>query len=65
MLCVDRTIPVFGAAEDGIQFISRLPANYKECSNLIKTAVEADEWVKLGKLSQTVETQKRPAAVYV
>lgn len=113
MLCVDRTIPVFGATEDGnasdkivnnevltsiskymadngikkegfiyiadsamvtrknlekigngIQFISRLPANYKECSNLIKAAVEADEWVELGKLSQTVETQKRPVAVY-
>lgn len=113
MLCVDRTIPVFGATEDGnasdkiinnevltsiskymadngikkegfiyiadsamvtrknlekigddIQFISRLPATYKECSALIKAAVSNDEWVELGKLSQTVETQKRPAAVY-
>ena len=113
MLCVDRTIPVFGATEDGnasdkivnnevltsiskymadngikkegfiyiadsamvtrknlekigddIQFISRFPATYKECSHLIKAAIASDEWVKLGKLSQTVETQKRPAAVY-
>lgn len=113
MLCVDRTIPVFGATEDGnasdktvnnevlssiskymaqngikkegfiyiadsamvtrknlekievgIQFISRLPATYKECSNLIKSAVAGNEWEMLGKLSQTTETQNRPAAVY-
>jgi len=113
MLCVDRTIPVFGATEDGnasdkivnnevltsiskymadngikkegfiyiadsamvtrknletidndIQFISRLPATYKECSNLIKNAVTNDDWTALGKLSQTPETQNRPAAVY-
>lgn len=113
MLCVDRTIPVFGQTEDGnasdkvinnkvlssiskymaqnsikkegfiyiadsamvtrknlekigdgIQFISRLPANYKECSRLIKSAIESDEWVELGKLSNTMETTKRPAAVY-
>ncbi len=113
MLCVDRTIPVFGQTEDGnasdkvinnkilssiskymaenkikkdgfiyiadsamvtrknleeigdeIQFISRLPANYKECSRLIKSAIEEDEWVELGKLSDTMETAKRPAAVY-
>ena len=113
MLCVDRTIPVFGQTEDGnasdkvinnkvlssiskymaensikkegfiyiadsamvtrknlekigdgIQFISRLPANYKECSRLMKSAIEKDEWVELGKLSDTMETTKRPAAVY-
>ena len=113
MLCVDRTIPVFGQTEDGnasdkiinnkvlssiskymkkneikkegfiyiadsamvtqknlekigdgIQFISRLPANYKECSRLIKSAVEKDQWVELGKLSDTTETIKRPAAIY-
>lgn len=113
MLCVDRSIPVFGQTEDGnasdklinnkvlssiskymaensikkegfiyiadsamvtrknlekigdgIQFISRLPANYKECSRLIKSAIEKDAWVELGKLSDTMETTKRPAAVY-
>ena len=113
MLCVDRTIPVFGQTEDGnasdkvinnkvlssiskymaenrikkegfiyiadsamvtqknlekigdeIQFISRLPANYKESSRLIKSAIEKEEWVELGKLSDTMETTKRPAAVY-
>lgn len=113
MLCVDRTIPVFGQTEDGnasdkvinnkilssiskymaenrikkegfiyiadsamvtqknlekigdgIQFISRLPANYKECSRLIKSAVEKDQWDELGKLSGTMETIKRPAAIY-
>ncbi len=113
MLCVDRTIPVFGQTEDGnasdkiinnevlssiskymtkngikkngfiyiadsavvtkknldkigdkIQFISRLPANYKECSRLIKAAITADDWTNLGKLSDTVESKNRPAAVY-
>ena len=47
-----------------IQFISRLPANYKECSRLIKEAVAKEDWVELGKLSATVETKKRPAAIY-
>ena len=47
--------------DNGIQFISRLPANYNECSRLIKNAIAKDEWVELGKLSGTVETQKRPA----
>lgn len=50
--------------DNGIQFISRLPANYNECSRLIKNAIAKDEWIELGKLSGTVETQKRPAAVY-
>ena len=113
MLCVDRTIPVFGQTEDGnasdktinnevlssisehmaqngihkdafiyiadsamvtkknlekigdqIQFISRLSANNKVCSQLIKEAIAKDDWAHLGKLSETVETQNRPAAVY-
>jgi transposase len=113
MLCVDRTIPVFGETDDGnrsdktsnnevltsiseymaengikkegfiyiadsamvtkknlekigneIQFISRLPATYKECSRLIKEAIAKDEWTPLGKLSNTAETKNRPAAVY-
>lgn len=113
MLCVDRTIPVFGQTEDGngsdktinnevlssiskymakngihkdgfiyiadsamvtkknlekigeqIQFISRLPANYKPCSQVIKEAIAKDDWTSLGKLSETLETQNRPAAVY-
>jgi len=113
MLCVDRTIPVFGQTEDGngsdktinnevlstlskymadngikkegfiyiadsamvtrknlekigdeIQFISRLPATYKECSRLIKEAISKDEWDELGKLSSTPETKNRPAAIY-
>lgn len=113
MLCVDRTIPIFGQTEDGnasdktinnevlssiskymaengikkngfiyiadsamvtgknlkvigddIQFISRLPANFAECTLLIKKAIAADDWTELGKLSGTIETEKRPAAVY-
>ena len=50
--------------DSGIQFISRLPANYSECSRLIKEAIAKDEWVELGKLSATAETNKRPAAIY-
>ncbi len=49
---------------DQIQFISRLPANYKVCSQLIREAIAKDDWTNLGKLSETVETQNRPAAVY-
>lgn len=113
MLCVDRTIPVFGETDDGnqsdktsnneilssiskymaengikkdgfiyiadsamvtkknlekigndIQFITRLPATYKECNRLIKTAIEKDDWTSLGRLSNTPETKNRPAAVY-
>ncbi|ACN14832.1 transposase family protein [Desulforapulum autotrophicum HRM2] len=113
MLCVDRTIPVFGQTEDGnasdktinnevlssiskymaengikkegfiyiadsamvtrknmekigdeIRFISRLPATYKECSRLIQKSIVEDNWTDLGKLSDTTETQNRPAAVY-
>ena len=113
MLCVDRTIPVFGQTEDGnasdkiinnevlssiskymakngikkegfiyiadsamvtrknlekigdeIRFISRLPANYKECSRLIQKSITEDNWTDLGKLSDTTETKNRPAAVY-
>ncbi len=113
MLCVDRTIPVFGATEDGnasdktinnevlssiskhmsehgikkegfiyiadsamvtrknleeigddIQFISRMPATYGECSRLIKEAITKDEWVELGTLSDTKGSEKRPASVY-
>ena len=41
---------------NGIQFISRLPSNYNECSDLIKDAINKDDWVELGKLSGTIET---------
>ncbi len=34
------------------------------CAQLIEEAVTKEEWTNLGKLSETVETQNRPAAVY-
>jgi len=113
MLCVDRTIPVFGQTEDGngsdktinnevlstiskhmadhgikkqgfiyiadsamvtrknleeigddIQFISRMPATYNECSRLIKQGIEKNDWDELGTLADTKGSEKRPASVY-
>jgi transposase len=113
MLCVDRSVPVFGKTEDGngsdktinneiltsiskrmashglqpgafiyiadsamvtkknlatigdtTLFISRLPANYKECLRAIKDAIEKDQWQDIGILSSTKATVKRPAAHY-
>lgn len=46
------------------KFISRLPATYKECSRAIRDAVQAEEWVDIGVLAETDDTQKRPAAHY-
>ena len=48
----------------GTLFISRLPANYKECLRAIKDAIEKDKWQELGILSSTKPTEKRPAAHY-
>jgi transposase len=45
-------------------FITRLPANYKECKVAISKAVEADEWAVMGVLAETKETKNRPSARY-
>ena len=45
-------------------FISRLPANYKECLRVIKDAIAKGKWQELGILSNTRATVKRPAAHY-
>jgi len=47
-----------------IQFLTRLPATYKECSRAIGEAVAADNWIEIGTLNQTPATAKRPAAYY-
>jgi len=47
-----------------ILFISRLPANYKECGRVIKDAVSKDAWEDIGVIAETKPTQKRPAAYY-
>ena len=52
------------AIGDKTLFISRLPANYKECLRAIKDAIEKDQWQDIGKLSITKPTAKRPAAHY-
>ena len=52
------------AIGDSTLFISRLPANYKECLRAIKDAIEKDQWQDIGILSSTRPTDKRPAAHY-
>lgn len=52
------------AIGDTTLFISRLPANYKECLRVIKDGIEKDQWQDLGVLSSTKPTAKRPAAHY-
>ena len=47
-----------------IQFLTRLPATYKECSRAIDEAVAADNWIEIGTLNQTPATAKRKAAYY-
>lgn len=54
------------AQENGIHFLSRLPATFNECGRAIDQAVAADsaKWVDVGELAQTPATAKRPAASY-
>jgi len=46
------------------RFVSRLPANYKECERAICVAVDANEWTDIGRLSETVTRGNRPCAQY-
>ncbi len=46
------------------KFVSRLPANYKECSRAIQEAVRHDQWIDIGTVAETEDTNKRPAAYY-
>jgi len=45
-------------------FITRLPANYKECARAIQTAVGANQWVEIGAIARTPATKNRPNASY-
>ena len=45
-------------------FISRLPANYGQCSMAIEKAVSIDDWIDIGVLAETKETKSRPSARY-
>ena len=52
------------ADKNNVRFLSRLPATYKECSRAIDDAVAAEDWICIGTLNETDDTQKRPAARY-
>ena len=47
-----------------IKFLSRLPANFKECGRAIREAVQSDDWIDIGVIAETEDTAKRPAASY-
>ena len=50
---------------DGIHFISRLPATYKEHDRVIEQAIDADQWEELGILAETPSSSlKRQRARY-
>lgn len=45
-------------------WLSRLPATYKECSRVIHQAVQADDWIDIGALAEERSRPKRPTAHY-
>lgn len=45
-------------------FISRLPATYNECERAILSAIDADQWEKIGPIALTAPTRNRPVATY-
>lgn len=49
---------------DTTRFLTRLPATYKECSRVIRQAVQNNDWEDMGTLAETDDTSKRPAAHY-
>jgi transposase len=46
------------------KFITRLPATYNECSRAIQEAVSEDQWIEIGVVTETEDTERRPAARY-
>jgi len=46
------------------RFLSRLPANYKECERAIGVAVDSGAWTNIGRLSENVTKGTRPCAQY-
>lgn len=49
---------------EGQRFITRLPANFSECSRVIEKAVDSNKWVELGVLAQTPAPKNRSHASY-
>ena len=52
------------AEENKIRFLSRFPANFKECGRVIREAVDADNWEEIGAISKGAGSEKRPSAHY-
>jgi transposase len=52
------------SSQQGVIFLSRLPANYSECSRVIQEAVATNEWVQIGTLAESSGSAKRPSAYY-
>lgn len=46
------------------RFITRLPATYNACEQVILEAIDADDWTAVGCIATTPPTKKRPAASY-
>jgi len=51
------------AKDNGIAFLTRLPATYSECGRVIREAVKADTWTDIGSVAEE-GTQKRQQARY-
>jgi len=51
------------AVENDIRFLSRLPANFKECKKAISEAISAESWQDIGTMTES-SSEKRPAAFY-
>lgn len=45
-------------------FLTRLPATYRECSRVIRDAVQSDQWIEIGPLAEEHDRPKRPTAHY-
>ncbi len=52
------------ARENKVLFLSRFPATFKDCNQLIEQAVLADDWKDIGILSEGRGSIKRPPAHY-
>ncbi|MCP4057357.1 MAG: IS1634 family transposase [Pseudoalteromonas sp.] len=52
------------AKENNVLFLSRFPATFKDCNQLIEQAVLADDWKDIGILSEGSGSKKRPPAHY-
>ncbi|PIE01077.1 MAG: transposase [Acidobacteria bacterium] len=49
---------------ENTRFVSRLPANFKACSQTIHNAIDRGSWKALGRLAETVGSHNRPGANY-